>query len=216
MNIALFIHGSHRLLPDVVRLAERLGRVYVLDCDNGAFEGEAADVRANLVMNFLTRIVFRGAVLDRPNVNFHPGCPRYPGIGATSRALYDSVETFGATAHGMVRRVDTGPIFAVERIPVLTTDTSETLFARAEIACLALVDRVTDHLVRTGDLPASDEQWTGPYVGVAGFQNWLRMDPADPDDMARKIRAARHSTKAGPYIEINGHRFVLAKAGGHR
>ncbi len=213
MRIALFIHGSHRFLPDIVRLAERLGRVAVMDCDNGGCENLAADHRPDLVLNFITREVFRRFVLNTPNVNFHPACPAYPGIGASSRALFDGVKTFGATAHQMVRTIDAGAIFDVERIPVFDDDSSETLFARAEAACVTLADRITDHVARTRTLPPPcGEQWTGRYMSVRQFHDdWLRMDINDAEEIARKLRAATHSKHPGPYFLIHGRKFVLAK-----
>lgn len=213
MRIALFIHGSHRFLPDVVRLAERAGQVFVMDCDDGGCENLAADYRPELVLNFLTREVFKRFVLDTPNVNFHPGTPAYPGVGSTSRALFDGVETFGATAHRMVRKIDAGEIYAVEEIPVRQSDTSETLFARTEAACVALLDRITDHVARHGALPAASEHhWTGDYVSAKQFFAWMELDPADKATFDRKLRATRHSKKHGPYITVHGHRFVLAKS----
>jgi len=214
MKTALFIHGSHRFLPDVLRLAERLGPVAVMDCDNGGCENLAADHRPDLVLNFLTREVFKRFVLNIPNVNFHPACPAYPGIGASSRALFDGVKTFGATAHQMVRAIDAGPILDVERVPVFDSDSSEMLFARAEAACVTLVDRITDHVARTGSLPAPcGEQWTGNYMSIREFHDdWLRMDIDDQVTMGRKLRAATHSKHPGPYVVISGHRFVLAKS----
>jgi hypothetical protein len=50
--------------------------------------------------------------------NFHPGPPEYPGWAPAHFALYDGAATFGATAHAMAERVDSGPIVAVSLFPV--------------------------------------------------------------------------------------------------
>jgi methionyl-tRNA formyltransferase len=44
--------------------------------------------------------------------NFHPGPPHYPGWVPSHFAVYDRAKYFGATAHGMIERVDAGPIVA--------------------------------------------------------------------------------------------------------
>lgn len=50
--------------------------------------------------------------------NFHPGPPEYPGWAPAHFALYEGAPTFGATAHLMAERVDSGPIIGVETFPV--------------------------------------------------------------------------------------------------
>ena len=48
------------------------------------------------------------------NINFHPGSPEFPGIGCFNFAIFNSAEKFGATAHIMEPKVDTGKIIDVE------------------------------------------------------------------------------------------------------
>jgi methionyl-tRNA formyltransferase len=45
--------------------------------------------------------------------NFHPGPPQYPGWAPAHFALYEHASEFGATAHAMDERVDSGPIVDV-------------------------------------------------------------------------------------------------------
>lgn len=52
--------------------------------------------------------------------NFHPGPPEYPGWAPAHFALYDGATEFGATAHAMAERVDSGPIVEVARFAVPT------------------------------------------------------------------------------------------------
>jgi methionyl-tRNA formyltransferase len=50
--------------------------------------------------------------------NFHPGPPEYPGWAPAHFALYDGATEFGATAHAMAERVDSGPIVDVASFDV--------------------------------------------------------------------------------------------------
>lgn len=213
-SVGLFIHSSHRHFPDVLRISEKIGKTYVLDCDADGSENDAATIAPDIVFNFVTRCVFRGFALSRPNANFHPAPPCYPGIGGASRALYDGANVFGATAHRMVKRIDAGDIYCTETVPIFDTDSSESLFARAEGACVTLVSKLASHIVTHGAMPPpSDEQWSGSYMSIRKFHDdWLRLDINNPDDMDRKLRAATHSKHPGPYVMIHGRRFVLSKS----
>ena len=69
--------------------------------------------------------------------NFHPGPPEYPGWAPAHFALYDSATEFGATAHEMAARVDSGPIIDVARFAI-----------PADIGVLGLEGLAYAHLAR--------------------------------------------------------------------
>jgi phosphoribosylglycinamide formyltransferase-1 len=73
---------------------------------------------------FLTR--FPDAV-----VNVHPSLlPAFPGAHAVEEQLAAGVQESGATVHLVDEGVDSGPVLAQERVPVLPGDTPETLHER--------------------------------------------------------------------------------------
>ena len=64
-------------------------------------------------------------------LNIHPAIlPLYKGLHTHERALADGVKLHGATVHFVVPGMDEGPIIAQAVVPVLSTDTPETLGAR--------------------------------------------------------------------------------------
>jgi phosphoribosylglycinamide formyltransferase 1 len=77
-----------------------------------------------LTPTFLGR--FPGAV-----VNVHPSLlPAFPGAHAVEEQLAAGVAESGATVHLVDEGVDSGPVLAQERVPVLADDTAETLHER--------------------------------------------------------------------------------------
>jgi len=66
-------------------------------------------------------------------VNIHPSLlPAFPGLEAWKQALEAGVAETGCTVHWVDRGMDTGPIIAQRRVPVLPGDTAETLHARIQ------------------------------------------------------------------------------------
>lgn len=64
-------------------------------------------------------------------INIHPSLlPAYQGLRTHERALADGVTQHGCTVHFVRRDVDTGPIIAQARVPVLKGDTPESLAQR--------------------------------------------------------------------------------------
>jgi phosphoribosylglycinamide formyltransferase-1 len=88
--------------------------------------------------------------LDRfPNavVNVHPSLlPEFPGARAVEEQLAAGVRESGATVHLVDEGVDSGPVLAQERLPVLDGDTPETLHARIKEIEHRLLPRVVEEL----------------------------------------------------------------------
>ncbi len=66
-------------------------------------------------------------------VNIHPALlPAFPGLEAWKQALDAGAKTTGVTVHFVDQGIDTGPIIAQEKAPVLPGDTPESLHARIQ------------------------------------------------------------------------------------
>lgn len=64
-------------------------------------------------------------------VNIHPALlPAFPGVHGQRQALAYGVKIAGCTVHFVDAGTDTGPIIAQAAVPVLESDTEETLTAR--------------------------------------------------------------------------------------
>lgn len=68
-------------------------------------------------------------------INIHPSLlPAFPGLEAWKQALAAGATETGCTVHYVDSGMDTGPIIAQSRVPVLPGDTAETLHARIQVA----------------------------------------------------------------------------------
>jgi phosphoribosylglycinamide formyltransferase 1 len=64
-------------------------------------------------------------------INIHPALlPDFKGLNTHERALAAGVKEHGATVHFVVPEMDSGPIIAQGRVPVVPNDTPDTLAAR--------------------------------------------------------------------------------------
>ena len=97
-------------------------------------------------MNLLTK-----PFLDRfPGriVNTHSApLPEFPGAHPIEDVLAAGVPETAATVHYVDEGVDTGPVIAVERVPVQPGDTVESLRARVQAVEHELLPRVVAKLV---------------------------------------------------------------------
>jgi len=129
---------------------------------------EAIDARvlrnARLIA-FITPVVVPARILDSLGFgayNFHPGPPHYPGWVPAHFAIYERATTFGATVHVMTRRVDAGPIVAVEIFDVPPNASIQDLEASAFSQLARLFWRLAETLATQHEpLPELPVQWSG-------------------------------------------------------
>lgn len=79
-------------------------------------------------------VVLSGSILERYRgriMNIHPSLlPAFPGAHAHRDALHYGVKVTGCTVHFVDEGVDSGPIILQEPVPVLSSDSEETLSGR--------------------------------------------------------------------------------------
>jgi len=93
--------------------------------------------------------LLRPAFLERFErvVNTHSApLPDFPGAHPIEDVLAAGVEQTAATVHYVDEGVDTGPVIAAERVPVLPEDTADTLRARVQAAEHRLLPKVVREL----------------------------------------------------------------------
>jgi phosphoribosylglycinamide formyltransferase 1 len=80
-------------------------------------------------------------------VNVHPSLlPDFPGAHAVEEQIAAGVHESGATVHIVDEGVDSGPVLAQERVPVLPGDTPSTLHERIQSVEHRLLPKVVAEL----------------------------------------------------------------------
>lgn len=91
-------------------------------------------------------------------LNIHPSLlPAFPGLSTHQRALAEGVKIHGCTVHFVTPRLDHGPIVIQAAVPVLPSDTVDTLSARVlqqehRIYPQAIRWFAEQRLIKNGDL----------------------------------------------------------------
>lgn len=85
-------------------------------------------------------------------INIHPSLlPHFPGLHTHARALEAKHTEHGCTVHFVDTGVDTGPMIAQAKVPILAGDTPDTLAARVIIEEHALYPWIVRNVVQ-GDI----------------------------------------------------------------
>ena len=117
---------DHRAFPTRAAFDEALAQ-QIADCDRGAAEP------ALVVLAGFMRILSPGFVAAHAGrlLNIHPSLlPAFPGLHTHQRAIAAGSRFAGATVHAVTAELDHGPILDQAVVPVLPTDSADSLAAR--------------------------------------------------------------------------------------
>ena len=174
------------------------------------FPSEAKSWHGDIIISYNSRWLVPNYLLSEARelaINFHPGSPKYPGIGCLNFALYEQAHEYGVTCHHMKEKVDTGDIIKVTRFPIYKSDNIESLLLRTYDYQICLYYKIIDLYFNSGVFPKSTENWERKPFTRKEFDelNKLRLN-MNKDELEKRIRATVFD-KFRPSIVINDIEF---------
>ena len=177
---------------------------------------ESDVLRHARLVSFTSGVIVPAAVLRQLGhgaYNFHPGPPQYPGWAPAHFALYDNAQNFGATAHAMEVRVDSGPIVGVESFAIPENIGVHELEQIAFARLAHLLWRMSREIAREpGALPVLAVAWSGHKSTKRMYRDFCEI-PAGVSaaELKRRIRAFDDDFRGIPLtVTLHGQRFRLA------
>ncbi len=153
-NAGLLTHARERHLPAQF-IAPGYFRTKLDETAEHAFVAALQAAQVDLVVLAGFMRVLKGDLLRAfagRIVNIHPSLlPSFPGLHSWKQALDHGVKVAGCTVHFVDAGVDCGPIIGQQAVPVLDTDTPESLHQRIHAAEHVLYPQCVAALAR-GDI----------------------------------------------------------------
>ena len=148
-------------------------------------------------------------------INFHPGTPKYRGIGCVNFALLNNEKYYGCTAHIINQKIDSGKILNVKKFKVRINDnvqsclekTYKLMFKQAKIT-INLLLKNENNLARLIQ-KNKKIKWSKKITTKKDLEKiYLIKKNISKKDFSKRIRATK--TKIfKPYISLYGKKFIL-------
>jgi methionyl-tRNA formyltransferase len=190
----------------------------VTGTDGSQLDDELHNYQPEYLISFLSPWIIPGSLLaiaQKAAINFHPGCPRYPGSGCYNFAIYEKAKRYGVTCHHMKEKVDTGNIILTSHFDISPYETVESLKLKSMNHLLMIFERIINSIYTSDSLPVSDEKWLCVPYTKKQLKELCRIDPASMDnqEMLLRIRAADYCSRYdGAYFEIDGKKLTHKSA----
>ena len=73
------------------------------------------------ILSFRSLLILPEKIINNAKIaaiNFHPGPPKYRGVGCLNYAVYNNEKYYGVTAHLMTKKIDYGNILKVQKFKI--------------------------------------------------------------------------------------------------
>lgn len=209
-NILLFAKDKPGL-QEVLAFLKNSGNN--IDYYIGAANDDYPKINLNydILISYMSPWIIKKDTLDKIDkwaINFHPGPPKYPGIGCTNFAIYNQENEFGVTAHIMEEKVDSGQILNVKKFPLMQNDSVYDLTQRCYFYIHTQFIEIMLYIFKNNSIPKCNEEWTRKPYTRKELNDLCRIDVnMTKKEIARRIRATQFPNMPGAYIELNGYKF---------
>ena len=171
--------------------------------------------RPDFIFNYFAPKKFPKWLLDLPKfdaINFHTGSNQYPGVGATSFALYNGDINFGLTAHRMNEKFDNGEIINQFFFKIKNKIDCLELYNQAMMEGLNLLESTLKLLVQDTK-PSKICDWLCLAKTKIEFEEWMTFEvEKDNRNFIKLFEAVYNDKYPGPYLKFSGKLFSYLKA----
>lgn len=145
-------------------------------------------------------------------INIHAASPQYPGRDPHHFACYDGAKEYGATAHLMEERVDSGKIIDIELVKVKENANSKKFLKIGNECGTILMERILDKILLRKEIPVPISlTWGKTKTKRSDFlEACFISSDISSTEMERKYRSFQEDAYyPNLYTLIHGHRFVI-------
>jgi methionyl-tRNA formyltransferase len=176
---------------------------------NDSFPEDSYSFMPDFIISFVSPWIIPEDMLKRAKklaLNFHPGSPKYPGIGCYNFALYDQVDRYGVTCHEMKARVDTGNIISTSMFDILPYDNVESLKLKSMNHLLLLLEKLMADIVSGNEIHPNGETWKRKPYTRRELNELCVVDELvmGSDEIQRRIKALDYLPEFGAYKIVDG------------
>ena len=145
-------------------------------------------------------------------INFHPGSPKYRGIGCTNFAIYNNEKIYGATAHLIDDKIDHGKIIDVVEFKIKEKDSLENLLNKTHKQMFILATKVIKNIIKDRNYYSNTRlkhKWSKKLWKRKDLERLYKININDSSQLVKKKIRSTNYKSYKPYISFKNYKFKL-------
>ena len=189
-----------------------------------SFLGEKLNIKKFEQINFNYIFCFRSFYVLKKKlinnceiaaINFHPGTPKYRGVGCVNFALYNNEKFYGCTSHIINQKIDHGTILDVQKFQISKKDTVESCLNKTYKIMFKQALKIINLLIKQdknlGKLIKKNRhiKWSKKLTTRKDLEKLYSIDKKASKKQLKKIIRATNTNLFKPHISFHNKRFLL-------
>tara|TARA_Y100000591_G_C21527921_1_gene542661 strand:- start:17 stop:682 length:666 start_codon:yes stop_codon:yes gene_type:complete len=171
-------------------------------------------------INFDYLIAFRSKVIVKKSflnkikiaaINFHPGPPKYRGIGCINWAIYNNEKSYGSTCHLMSEKVDYGKILNVKKFKIYNKENLTKILEKTHknmfIQFKLVENKIYENKFKKLLTNKNRHIWTKKIYKKVELDNLYKINLGTTKKELSKILRATLYKNFKPIVNIHGYNF---------
>ena len=170
----------------------------------------------SLILSFKSYYILPEKLINKADIaaiNFHPGPPKYRGIGCLNYALYENSKVYGITTHMMNKKIDNGKIIDVKKFKIKKSETVDTLLKKTNEEMLDRAKYIINNLIKNKYflknkiIKNQNFKWSKTIKNRNELDKFYQIKLLDSNKEIKKKIRATNSKLFKPYLRIKGFLF---------
>lgn len=148
-------------------------------------------------------------------INFHPGTPKYRGIGCVNFAILNSEKVYGSTCHLMAKRIDNGKIIDVRKFNIKKNDNIKIILKRSYNFQFKQFKKIINK-IKSNNFnlnlmikKSKQDKWSKKIYNREDLNKLYKLNNLVKSNDLKKYLRATLINKFRPYFEIDGKKYFL-------
>jgi methionyl-tRNA formyltransferase len=149
-------------------------------------------------------------------INFHPGTPKYRGIGAVNFAIYQKSKSYGSTAHFINEKIDNGKIIDVCEFKINKSHNIEKILNKTYLLMFKQAIRVFKNILQNKNYYLSKKKtkfkWSKKLYTSSDLNKLYEINLSKCKLDLTKLLNATYTKKFKPFIKIKNTKYFLVNS----
>ena len=216
MFTALIIKSNKPFTKEIIQVCKKnFHKLYIfISGTNNKIPRKLKKKRYDIIISYLSAWVLPNSILKKTkkfNINFHPGPPKYPGVGCFNFAIFNGDKYYGCTAHIMKKKVDSGNIIDLKKFKISKNETVKSLSLKTYKQMFIQFKKIIKK-IRKNNITFKKLKWSKTNFKRKDLNNLSTIKiKVKNKEIDKFIRSTYFSGYQFPVIKLNNHTFVYKK-----
>lgn len=204
---------SKKFLNFLKKKFKKVCVLYSEDKNKKIFLKKLHNWKGNYIFSFRNKFILKKKIIRKADIlaiNFHPGPPKYRGIGCLNFALINGEKKYGVTSHIINQKIDNGKILKVIYFPISSRESLKKILIKTHKSLFRLSIQVINQILKK-KFKKNKYRWSKKLYKLKDLNNLYNLNISLKKYDIKQVLRATLINNYKPFIKLNKKKFFISK-----